>query len=146
MDMEPEFIDVSEVLESGVYMLVYKGSVVYVGKAKMMLSRLVFHLNQKSNPGGKRAFNTDLGKRYVSHIPFDDIWIKPMPIGEMGAEEIAMIRKYQPRYNIRHNGPSTTKVAQVQNLIVPRDNWIVNLVLNREPGCHPFIGKITRRI
>jgi excinuclease UvrABC nuclease subunit len=147
MDAESGWINVSEVLESGVYMLVYRGSVVYVGKAKMMLSRLAFHLDQKGKPGARRAFNTTTGKRYVSHIPFDDVWLKPMPIGEMGAEEIAMIKKYQPRYNMKHNMDTKTEAAKVQNLLLPKENWIVNLVLNREPGAHPYIvGKINRRI
>lgn len=146
MDMEPEFINVGEVLESGVYMLVYKGSVVYVGKAKMMLARIAFHLDQKTKPNAKRTFNTDLGKRYVKYIPFDDIWIRPIPIGELDAEEVAMIRKHQPRYNVRHNSQTKTSIANVQNLLLPKDNWIVNLVMQREPGVHPYIGKINRRI
>jgi len=145
--MEPDFINMGELLESGVYMLVYKGSVVYVGKAKKFLTRLAFHLDQKTKPGAKRAFNTDLGKRYVSHIPFDDVWIRPLPIGEMDAVEVAMIKKYEPRYNVRHNMQTKTPAGKVENLLLPKENWIVNLVMNREPGAHPYIvGKINRRI
>jgi hypothetical protein len=91
--VEDGFVDISALLDSGVYMLEYHGEVVYIGRTKCGVSRIGSHTFQHSR----------LGK-----IPFDKVWFKPCQKESLSVIERQLIKKYSPRYNIHGVTPNTT--------------------------------------
>lgn len=98
MFREPEFFDVSEMLCCGVYVLLRKNVVVYVGQSRKMLKRIYTH----DNTIGHRS---PVGyKRKTKGISFDEVHVRPCKVEELDALEQILIAKYQPRYNVQHKG------------------------------------------
>ncbi len=93
---EDGFVNISFTLHCAVYALRKRRVVVYVGKSKKPLTRLYSHVNAR----GKFP---QVG---VKKISFDEIWIRPCMLSELDALEVEMIRKYQPRYNVKHRAPT----------------------------------------
>lgn len=107
------FIDVSQILQGGVYALVHRGIVVYVGKSKVMLGRVYTH----RVAWGKKS-KAQVGLKPQKGILFDSIWIRPCPLTEIDAIESAMINLYKPRYNDRlRNGLPVDISALVSALV-----------------------------
>lgn len=100
MPMEEHgFIDVTKLIHCGVYALVRKGDVVYVGKSKQPLMRIHTHVLNRGklikktvNPNAGPALN---GKG----INFDKVWFLPCMLGQLGVLEIHFIRMYMPKHN-----------------------------------------------
>lgn len=88
------FADVSAMLQGGVYALVHRGVVVYVGKSKMMLGRVY---NHRSTWG--RKSQKAVGLKPIKGILFDSIWVRPCPSDAIDDLEYRMINLYKPRYN-----------------------------------------------
>ena len=88
------FADVSGMLQGGVYALVLREVVVYVGKSKMMLSRIYSHRSAWGRKSQKA-----LGLKPIKGILFDAIWVRACPSAEVDDLERAMINLYKPRYN-----------------------------------------------
>lgn len=91
------FSDASAILRSGVYALVAKGRVIYVGKSKSMIARINSH---RSIWAAKRR-----GRKVADWLPipgllFDEIHIRPCHVDRIDALEREMIDRYKPRYNI----------------------------------------------
>lgn len=86
------FYDVSELLECGVYILLRRGVVVYVGQSKVMLNRVYTH----------RAKEAPHWFKSQTKIVFDEVWVKPCSVEELDTLERAMIVKYQPLRNVHH--------------------------------------------
>lgn len=91
------FVQMREVLApSGVYLLLYQGEVVYVGKSLRIFGRLEsHHLNLRRVLAGKPPYHSQHGPV----IMFDDVWIRFLPVDRIDAEEIRLIRHYQPKHN-----------------------------------------------
>lgn len=87
------FTDVSAMLVGGVYALVHRGVVVYVGKSKVMLGRVYSH----RVAWGKKQ--PKIGLKPAKGILFDSIWVRPCPLTEIDELEHRMINLYKPRYN-----------------------------------------------
>lgn len=85
------FQEVSEVLASGVYALVSKGEVVYVGKSKCMLTRVYSHRSLRS----RRAPSW----MPIKGIQFDQVFVLPVHVDRLDAVEREMINRYKPRHN-----------------------------------------------
>lgn len=90
------FSEVSAVLRAGVYALVAKGVVIYVGKSRTMLARINSH---RSIWSAKRR-----GKKVPDWLPipgllFDQVYIRPCRLEDLDSLEYAMIDLYKPRYN-----------------------------------------------
>lgn len=90
------FTDVSDVLTVGVYALVKRGTVIYVGKSKSLYQRIYAH-RHTANRAAK-------GKPIPSWLPikgfvFDQIFVRTCRIEELDSLEAAMIETYKPRYN-----------------------------------------------
>jgi excinuclease UvrABC nuclease subunit len=83
-------------LESGVYALVWRREVVYVGKSSNVLRRVYQHRNNRL-----KVFHRDPGWTKIKAIPFDDIWVMDVPYGRLDAVEAEMIARYRPRFNDR---------------------------------------------
>lgn len=111
--MSDGFTPCGQLLRSGVYALVYKKDVVYVGKAKVLLARLMQHKNNYTN---RR-------KRPAASIPFDDFWVRPCHTVDLDRLEAEMIAKYQPKYNRllkKANAPITINISGVELALTPK--------------------------
>lgn len=107
------FTDVSTILQGGVYALVHRGVVVYVGKSKVMLGRVYTH----RVAWGKKS-KASIGLKPQKGILFDAVWIRPCPLIDIDAIESAMINLYKPRYNDRlRNGLPVDISALIQSLV-----------------------------
>lgn len=90
------FVDATEVLRSGVYLLCAKGTVMYVGKAKQLCTRIYTHRQAWAR---KRRGLENAPWLRAKAIPFDQVLIRPCAEKEMDALERALIAEYRPRYN-----------------------------------------------
>jgi excinuclease UvrABC nuclease subunit len=90
------FSDVSDVLCAGVYALVKRGTVIYVGKSKSLYQRIYAHRHT-----AKRA---SAGKSIPSWLPirgfvFDQVFVRTCRLEDLDVLEAQMVEKYKPRYN-----------------------------------------------
>lgn len=99
------FIGVSDVLRSGVYALVHKGVVIYVGKSKTMLARIYTHRAQ----WGKKS----MPWLPVKGILFDEVFVRPCAPAVIDELEYDMINLYKPKHNIqlKHFGKSLAPIT-----------------------------------
>lgn len=102
------FIDVSDVLRSGVYALVRNGVVVYVGQGKRMLARIEAH---RSN-WGRKSMPAWMPVS-LRGVLFDEVFVLPCRIEDLDRVERAMIDLYKPKYNIalKAPGPTTQQIS-----------------------------------
>jgi excinuclease UvrABC nuclease subunit len=96
------FTSAGQILRSGVYILVHRGVIVYIGKSKSMLGRIYAHRSM----WGTKA------KRRVDYLPkgilFDDVFIRPCPVDLLDELEFEMINIYKPRLNIKLKTPGAS--------------------------------------
>lgn len=93
------FFDASDMLKAGVYALVYRGEVVYIGKSKSMLGRVYTHRQVwRSRKGGKVPSWLP-----VKGILFDEVHIRPCRLEQLDTLEAEMIKLYKPRGNVQLN-------------------------------------------
>lgn len=92
-----EFSDVSEILRCGVYALVSKGKVIYVGKSRGMLGRVYTHRNLWIAKRKGRKVPDWLTP--VRGIMFDEVHVLPCSLDRLDELEAQMIDKYKPKYN-----------------------------------------------
>ncbi len=107
------FENCSTLLRSGIYILVKRGVVIYVGKSKTLYSRIYTH-KHFANRGAK-------GKAIPSWLPekgmqFDEVHIRYVHVDALDAEEAAAINKYKPHYNT--NLKNGLKVRAPVNLVI----------------------------
>ncbi len=96
------FLDFSGLMHCAVYALVRQGKVVYIGQSKSVGERLMTHWRKRK--GGVRK--SGLYKhRIVVGITFDAVWVRLCMLRELDDLEIAMIKKYQPKHNVKHMPP-----------------------------------------
>jgi excinuclease UvrABC nuclease subunit len=107
------FADVSEILRSGVYILIHKGIVIYIGKSKTMLNRIYTHRHM----WGAKKRRAVPEWMPVKGILFDQIFVKACPIDLLDKLEEEMINLYKPKFNIRLKtaGVTTKPFAIVVN-------------------------------
>ncbi len=103
------FENVTAILRMGIYALVHNGRVVYIGKAKAMLSRVYTHRTNARQRSP--AWLSDRAKGIV----FDEVHIRPVHPDEIDDLEHALIHFYKPRYNIqlKHLGNPRVKAPLV---------------------------------
>lgn len=91
-------LDLSAVLQSGVYILLHKGRIVYVGKSRMVLKRLYAHRNlwERKRRGLRRP-----GYTKINGVPFDKVMFHPCRYEELDALELKLIQEHRPQYNVR---------------------------------------------
>jgi len=86
MDLE-EFTNATELLRGGIYVLVYRGEVMFVGAARgPMLAKIA------------TARSTDRPK-WMPKIPFDQILIKYIHPDRINFARAELIATYQPKFN-----------------------------------------------
>jgi len=101
----PGFVNVSEVLRSGVYALVYRGEVVYIGQSRAMIVRVYSHrsLARRQAPPWSP----------IKGVVFDEVHVMPCPVAQLDELEYDLINLYKPRgnTNLKHRLPSTREVT-----------------------------------
>lgn len=118
------FEDVSTLLRSGIYVLVKRGVVIYVGKSKNLYSRIYTH-KHFANRGAK-------GKAVPSWLPvkgmqFDEVHIRYCHVDDLDALEAETINKYKPHYNTNLKNGLKVKAPITLNI------GGVSLALNSAP-------------
>jgi len=102
---------------TGVYLLIGKGEVLYVGKSLNVFHRIGQHIS------GMRRFKKGLrpakGKEEVPLIEFDTIKVKWVPIERLDAEEMKLIQRYLPEHNelLKRTYIDVSMVPKVAKLI-----------------------------
>lgn len=86
---------------AGVYALLYRGEVVYIGKTINIFSRVSDHYRGMQRK--RRGIKPPFGTRHIDIPIFDEVQAKRCRIHDLDKEEIALIQKYRPRYNIKMN-------------------------------------------
>ena len=87
MNLE-DFVDVSEVLGAGVYLLIAAGEVVFVGKAsRVMLTRIAAHRS-----GNVPSF-------LLPNIRFDRVLCRFIHPDRLDSTYAELVATYQPRHN-----------------------------------------------
>lgn len=122
------FEDCSTLLRSGIYILVKRGVVIYVGKSKSLYSRIYTH-KHFANRGAK-------GKAIPSWLPvkgmqFDEVHIRYVHVDDLDRVEAETINKYKPHYNT--NLKNGLKVRAPITLTIGG----VTLALNKSPSPAP---------
>lgn len=115
------FVSHKVLLHCAVYALVRRGIVVYVGQSKTMYKRIYQHCMTRRK---SQTLNAMYGPSIHKGMAFDDIWIRPCMLGELDRLEVEMIRKYQPKYNVRMKEiPPQLDISELLKAIVPiREN------------------------
>lgn len=106
------FTDLSAILRSGVYILIHRGVVIYIGKSKTMLGRVYTH---KSMWGAKRRGKVPEWMT-TRGIMFDEVHVRPCREDQLDQLESAMIDLYKPRYNTRLKSPGVTQQPITLNI------------------------------
>ena len=91
------FTDISPLLHCGVYALIKRGVIVYVGKSKSLYARIYTHKHFGNRAAKGKAIPSWLP---VKGIQFDEVHIRPCSLEVLDALEAEMIDRYRPRYNI----------------------------------------------
>jgi len=132
------FKPIGEILQAGVYALIWGGKVVYIGKSRRMLVRIYTHRN---NWGKNHKKWTGLNWTKVKGILFDDVHIMPCRLEVLDQLEEEMIKLYRPKYNVHLKGP-TEPVMVTEPFALQIGG--VSLTLGAKPKSEPTL--IERRI
>ena len=90
------FHDITPILRCGVYALIKRGTIVYVGKSKSMYARIYTHKHFANRAAKGKEIPSWLP---VKGIQFDEVHIRPCTLEALDALEAEMIDRYRPRYN-----------------------------------------------
>jgi excinuclease UvrABC nuclease subunit len=89
------FEDVSVMLRCGVYLLCHRGTVVYVGKSKVILGRVYTH----RVAWGRKSRKPQTAAIPARGILFDQILVRACASHEVDDLEAKLIAELSPRYN-----------------------------------------------
>lgn len=103
------FVDVSGLLRCGVYVLRYRGSVVYIGKARQILARVYQHRDLWAQ-ARKTRLPSFLAKKGVL---FDEVFIKPCSPDRVDDLERELIARFRPKHNTLLQPPPTAPIEIV---------------------------------
>lgn len=92
------FVNVSAVLRSGIYALLYNGVVVYIGKAsKAPLDRIYAHRSLRARKAPAWL--------PIKGMLFDEVHVLSCPPDRLDEVERAMVDLYKPKYNVKLKSP-----------------------------------------
>ena len=125
------FVNVSDVLRSGIYVLAYKGEVIYIGQSKRMLNRLAAHMSAWA--AKRKAKQPHIIAKLG--IYYDEVHIMPVHVDRLDEVERKLIDLYRPRLNVQHKRPGPSSAP-------------FNLVIGGVsiPFRQPSVPEITRRV
>lgn len=100
MPMMEDFVELP-LHPSGVYMLVWRGRVVYVGQSTNVLSRVSTHRNnyERALKGKPTYASRWMGSTRV--IRFDKAFVKFCEVRELDRLELELIAKHKPEFNVQ---------------------------------------------
>lgn len=107
------FLDCSQMMRGGVYLLKHRGEIVYVGKAKCFLSRIYSHKSMwsKVRKGEKiPSWVKDMCKGVI----FDGVYLRPCAPEIADKLERELIALLKPKHNTQHvraSAPIATVMA-----------------------------------
>ncbi len=105
---EHGFWNISKLMHCGVYALVKKGVVVYVGKSKQPMMRIYTHVRNRGKKLGSNLYGNDIGPAVNGKgITFDSVWFLPCMLGQLGTLEVHFIKMFMPKHNVMHNPKPT---------------------------------------
>jgi len=107
---EEQWWDVSVLMRWGVYLLMWRGEIVYVGQSVKLSARVNTHIYSK---GKKRT--QMLGGRQITGPVFDKVMVMFVPKEDLNRVEKELIERYKPRYNERHKNMPIP--AQIKHLL-----------------------------
>ena len=113
------FCDISDILRSGIYILVHRGVIVYVGQSKSLYQRIYTHRNLWNKSRRGKAEPANWLPTNVKGMLFDEVHIQPCALERLNALEREMIALHRPKYNTVHKPreassiPLTVMVAGV---------------------------------
>lgn len=120
------FTEVSAMLRGGVYMLLHRGTVVYVGKSKVLLGRIYSH----RVAWGKKSKRQITGNIPARGILFDQIFVQACASDKIDGLEAALIKQYHPRYNTQHKTTLPPElaslIAKLTPIAAPRPTILIN--------------------
>lgn len=91
------FEDVTTVLGVGVYALVRRGEVIYVGASKHVYRRIHGHRGTADRARAGVAIPTWAP---LKGFVFDQVWVRPCAEADLAREEAAAIARWRPRFNL----------------------------------------------
>jgi excinuclease UvrABC nuclease subunit len=94
------FVDGTALIHCGVYILAWRGEVVYVGQSKKLSARINTHVYSRGKHRQQR-----LDGRIVKGVVFDQVWFRACAAHELDDLELELIQRYKPRYNIKGKEP-----------------------------------------
>lgn len=90
------FAEVSPILGSGVYALVKRGTVIYIGQSKSLYQRIYAHKHNARQAAKGKAIPAWLpAKGFI----FDQVFVHPCHVDDLDRVEREMINLYKPKYN-----------------------------------------------
>lgn len=122
------FVNVTPVLRSGIYALLYGGIVVYIGQAsKAPVDRIYAHRSLRSRKAPAWL--------PIKGMLFDEVHVLPCHVDRLDEVERAMIDLYKPKYNVKLKSPqpvATEFTIRVNDCVV---------AMNAKPAS----GRVVRR-
>lgn len=91
------FIDATALLRPGIYALLYRGVVVYIGQSKVPLSRVYAHRSLRSRKAPAWL--------PIKGMLFDEVHVLPTLVDDLDRVERALIDLYKPKYNVKLKSP-----------------------------------------
>lgn len=88
------FVDVSALSRGVVYLLCWKGEVVYVGQSVKGYARIATHYSAKARKIQK------LGKKVIKGVVFDQVLVQAVALSDLDRIETELIEKFLPIYNV----------------------------------------------
>ena len=109
----PGFIDGTALIGCGVYILAWRGEIVYVGQSQRLVTQINAHVYSRW-----KFRKQKLDGRVIKGVVFDQIWFQTCGIGEVDSIERELIRKYAPRYN-KKDKPLPLEIAEIVAQLTP---------------------------
>lgn len=128
------FDDVTEIMRCGVYALVSKGKVIYVGKSKGMLARVYTH--RQNWIARRRGRGIPDWLTPVKGILFDEIHVCPCSLDRLDSVEREMIDRYKPKYNEQLK--TQEKITAPINIVVGGVALTLNETINNRQMVRRF--------
>lgn len=99
------FVDASTMLQGGIYILLHRREIVYIGKAKSFLARVYTHRStwSRTRKGDKLAHWLP-----TKGIMFDQFFIRPCRPDLVDALERELIAKHNPKHNTQLRTKTTS--------------------------------------
>ncbi|TXH43039.1 MAG: GIY-YIG nuclease family protein [Desulfurellales bacterium] len=119
------FTNVTPILRAGVYALVAKGVIIYIGQAKNIHNRITTHRQQATRAARGQSIPDWLP---VRGFVFDEVHVRPCRVEDLDALEREMINLYKPRFN------QSLKTKDMISAHIPLVINGISVAINRPPA------------